>query len=57
MKRSDMGLRKTTLVIIGTILVLIIVLISTIAKVVVLDGYARLENNKILENPEQRSGW
>ncbi|SHO50843.1 sensor domain-containing diguanylate cyclase [Desulfopila aestuarii] len=48
-----MGLRATTLAVIGTILVLMIVLISSISKVIVLDGYSRLENDKILESAEQ----
>jgi len=48
-----MGLRTTTLAIIGTILVLMVVLISSIAKVLVLDGYSQLEKNNILQNVEQ----
>jgi len=48
-----MTLRTKTLAVIGTTLVLMIALISTISRVIVLDGYAGLEKQDMLRNADQ----
>lgn len=48
-----MALRTKTLAVIGTTLVLMIALISSISRVIVLGGYERLERQSILQNVEQ----